>query len=445
MIDLEHFFKTKQLIPDWFKNHEIFKEFKTVNKIFPSLGLNNFKIESPILDKPEDAVIRRVIQALANQCYYAKQYFQNYLHNNGNKYKPFIFLLDNFDNQLTKSTSFIKSFKVKNGLYLVADILDADGKVFCKKGESLFKSYSKLIEFGKKHYNYVMCVLDQIPEVKEYNSINISGKSWIVFSSDEMDGAWDILTMSQRGIQSCQSWSGQYRNCLIGSLIDPYTAIIYSTSGSKTEHGSKMIRRCVVRFVVNSNTKRPAIFLEYMYPGYHAQTMNVFKNAIKEHLKTNIPIVELTDITAPSYYVPCSDATQSLLKHSVSSNINRKGHHNIGVVFPYRDTFMPFKVKTTVSNDNQRVKDQLISNINYTLLYKSNISDNYINIIKNIIGSEILDKIDVSKFNNTNDFIKSVCFSYFANKKTISKNIKEKIAAEMSKHKDKSIFIPGTN
>jgi hypothetical protein len=88
----------------------------------------------------------------------------------------------------------------------------------------------------------------------------------IVFSSDGDRGLWDISTMSMRGITSCQRWDKDGYHCkkLIGSMLDPYTGIIYLTRGIKTSRGEKMEKRAVVRFILRQN-KTPMLFLERIY------------------------------------------------------------------------------------------------------------------------------------------------------------------------------------
>lgn len=74
----------------------------------------------------------------------------------------------------------------------------------------------------------------------------------IMFSSDP----WDISTMSMRGVKSCQRWGSTHASHLIGSILDPCCAIIYLTDGSKTNKGSKILVRSVVRFVLDQATRK---------------------------------------------------------------------------------------------------------------------------------------------------------------------------------------------
>lgn len=452
MIELEQLFKEKPEIPDWFKNHEIFKDLKQTQKIFPLIGLPNFSVESSLENSNNDQLIR-------NLCYGINSYLSNAIYHfetprygmvapkpAANKYEPAVKLLRQFYSQLSRPKPFITEFAAKKGLYLQKDILDSEKEVFARKNESLFKVYAKLKSFLLKNYGYNLVDLETITAFKDYSSNNFNGKLNIVFSSDGIDGAWDIITMSQRGIQSCQSWTGQYKNCTIGSVLDPFTGIIYLTSGSKTQYGSKMIRRCIVRFVVDKFVKQPCIFLEYMYPSEHAATMKAFKDAIRSKIGDRFPIIDQHN-SKNRYYVPYSDATKSLLKHSNHTYVNMRGNHNYYGIFPYRDTFIEYKIKTESTKLESIVRAEQVNKLvqltsslhNYT-----HISDNYISIIKQTISDEVLNKVNIAECVDLTDYLRKICIRYFANKNSITNAIVEKIAEAIKSNKDKTIFLPGT-
>lgn len=456
MIDLDLFFEEKP-VPEWFKTHAIFKDsgIKEVHKIFPTIGLHNFEIESNLETSNAAVLVKNLCYGLntyTNSAFY--HFTQQVAYNHPNlsvkkrneKYAPAVTLIKQLSQQLIKHQPFVAQFNTKQGLYLTADICDADKKVFAKENESLFKVYTKLADFLRKHYNYTLQPLDNIPAFKEYSAHNVNGKMKIVFSSDGINGAWDILTMSMRGISSCQGWTGQYAKCTIGSLLDPFTGIIYLTSGSKTEYGSKMIRRCIVRFVVDSMIKRPCIFLEYMYPGEHQATMKAFKDAIRSKLGDRFPIVDQRNSSSARYYVPYSETTSLLVKHSNKAYVNMRGSHNQYGILPYRDTFMEYKIK----EDNQLLPAELeltkadsLNKLGDMFAEHTNISDTYINLIKDTITSEVFANIDITTCSTQAQYTRKACINYFSNKLTIGKSLLEKIQSSMKENKDKSIFIPG--
>jgi hypothetical protein len=453
MIDLELLFKEKPTIPDWFKTHPVFKDVKKSNKIFPLIGLTNFTIESSLENTNNDQLIRNLCLTINGYINNAVHFFtlgQPYASEKQHKalvdkHKPATKLLQQFFKQLSKPKAFINDFAAKKGLYLQSDIIDVDKKVFARQNESIFKVYAKLRNFVSKNYGYNGLIeLEQIAAFKDYSSNNFNGKLKVVFSSDGGDGAWDILTMSQRGIQSCQSWAGQYKNCTIGSVLDPFTAIIYLTSGSKTEYGTKMIRRCIVRFVVDRLTKQPCILLEYMYPSHHAATMTAFKDAIRSKVGDRFNIVD--QHRGDRYYVPFSEMTNHLLNHSNKSYVNYRGSHNYYGIFPYRDTFVEYKIKEEKQPIKvllDTVRDSILNSIVSALLDKTHISNAYVSLIKESLLAEIFNKIDVSNITEKNQYIRQASINYFANKKSITNVVTEKVTILMKNLKDKSILLPG--
>lgn len=124
--------------------------------------------------------------------------------------------------------------------------------------------------------------------------------------------------MSMRGISSCQTWTdGGHGNSahVIGSMADPFTGIIYLTTGGKyNEYGTKMIRRCVVRFVVNEKTKKPFIMLERMYPALDQSTKDTFISFLKERSSNKLDVVYQPDAgyNTQGFYVPMAKIIKDL-------------------------------------------------------------------------------------------------------------------------------------
>lgn len=135
----------------------------------------------------------------------------------------------------------------------------------------------------------------------------------LVFSADGKDGAWDIATMSMRGIKSCQSWGLRRASSLVGSVADPCCAIIYLTDGKETSHGSKMNHRALVRYVVHDKFG-PALFIERLYSAdpvsENTQHAITFIFALALHNRTGLPIIEngamfdTNDIANRTIFIP---------------------------------------------------------------------------------------------------------------------------------------------
>lgn len=150
----------------------------------------------------------------------------------------------------------------------------------------------------------------------------------IVFSGNGNKCLWDLATMSMRGIESCQKWTSSYAHCLAGSMIDPYAGIIYITDDDNYEHGTRMIKRSVVRFVVNKKNKKPAILIERVYPHNYdtgvadANTFNLFKSFIKKKINNKFPIIR----SRSGHFIPITKAVNSLPKYDYSYRDSKIGY-----------------------------------------------------------------------------------------------------------------------
>lgn len=115
----------------------------------------------------------------------------------------------------------------------------------------------------------------------------------IVFSSDDINGAWDIATMSMRGIDSCQSWHSRRAHHLIGSITDPCCAIMYvEDQNDSSGYGTRMLYRTIVRYVVHEQFG-PHLFMEQLYPYTEDESManaitTLFALTLSQRSKMNV-------------------------------------------------------------------------------------------------------------------------------------------------------------
>lgn len=351
MTDIKKVFAEKKF-PSFIKDHEIFRSYKEIKKVFPEIGLPNCEKEILVDNSKE------VKDAAANCLYEIESIIAKRL-NSISKFgtkkqvvKPdskrkakldnCIKLLTDVRSLLSKySNRFITSTNGKITLNLPQDILDAEGKVIYKAGEGLFRIYNKLNETLRGGKFLAMSKFEDLQCFKTFSSVNIPGsKHTIKFSSDGTEGFWDIATMSMRGISSCQSWGQGNATHVVGSVVDPFTGIIYLTSGAKfNEHGSKMIRRCVVRFMVNEKTKIPFICLEKMYPAGDNSTLNEFIKFVKERTDNKFEVhYAPTTLVYNNSYVPMSKIVAKLTPYDQ----------------PYRDSGSAYKVD--VNDDRGRLR-----------------------------------------------------------------------------------------
>ena len=291
----KHILKTNKY-PTFIKNHPIFKTTKKVQKIYPLIGLPNCEEKVLIDNSVEAARFADLVHSdICVQCMYRPSY-------------PIVRAFGDVCNATIDK--FIVNSGGKLTLNLPADVV-VDGKVIFKKGEGLFRAYNKL---AKTHT--MLPSLDAFGSFKAFSNANIpANEHKMVFSSDGVDGVWDIATMSMRGISSCQSWNSSNAKHLVGSMLDPFTGILYITSGSKIgDIGTKMFRRSLVRLVVNERTKKESLLIERMYPSYDSNVAKTFKEFLVRKTDGKYSVIDTSDmvLNTETHYSPCSSTIRSL-------------------------------------------------------------------------------------------------------------------------------------
>jgi len=313
-------FKDKN-IPAFIKDHTLFKNPIKVSKVFPSIGLPNFsdtvKIDKAFDNiKKEGGYVFNLLQKMSGILTNARdsasmmgdriQYLSPKEEREANRSKvnDLYFMskilgilssyTDPYDPNVINGSVHMTEGKVV--LKLVANIPDQrEGKNIFRVDEPLFRIFNALKE---------RCLALDIPftnlettePFKVFSKENMPNKEYnVVFSSEGEAGAWDIATMSMRGIKSCQRWDGEYPRCLIGSILSRYVGIIYLTSGVKADDhptysnlGTKMLRRCVVRYAIDSDEGAPCILIDKMYPEYDREVCGIFTKILQS--KTKLPV-----------------------------------------------------------------------------------------------------------------------------------------------------------
>jgi len=330
---VDYILNSKRPYPEWIKGHTVFKEVNKIDKVFPLIGLPNFKEPCDIMNSAEamaDATrlgnklrtemlnAQRVLYTKLDAALLSKEKDRNEV---CNKLQSIINLLNN----VVYSLGFSDYAKMVEGrviMKLRADIFNGDkGPVF-RKDEAVLRVVGKLREMIVEH-KVEFAQIDQIPEFKDFSRTNVPNKKYMVsFSSSGEEGAWDIGTISMRGVTSCQSWNAPQSRGLIGSISSKFCGVIYMASDQEIPgYGSKMLQRCVVRFAVNRTTRKPCIILDRMYPGEQAETKEAFKRVLKEKSGLDVLYVGERSNELNNYYIP----DEPLRKHL------RQGE------FPYMD------------------------------------------------------------------------------------------------------------
>jgi hypothetical protein len=313
-------------VPPFFKDHNLFRNPIKVQKVFPSIGLPNFRdkanIDKCLIDvKKEGTYVHNLLKTMTDMMIVARdgvalkadrlQYLEtkegrdvaraklNEIYNFSNVLTTLSACVDPYNKDVL--TGAIQTSEGKIVLKLIKDISDANGKIVFRKDESLFKVFNKTKDKCAT-FEVQFASLEQSESFKIFSKENIPNKEFsIIFSSEGSEGAWDIATMAMRGIKSCQRWDGEYPRCLIGSILSKFVGVMYLTSGVASDPnagysnlGTKMMRRSVVRYAIDADEDKPCILIDKMYPELDKDVLSLFVNAIKS--RTELPVYYAQDL-----------------------------------------------------------------------------------------------------------------------------------------------------
>lgn len=446
-IHIQEFLKNEKL-PKFLVDHKILNSIGKVSKIFPSIGLPNCQEtckfdNANIAKRSASDLIYYTIYPLCDKFYHAtyrpipdKTKYDNLMYWRDIAYK-------------IKNSSLAGNFVIVNpldnkvSLKLSSDIVDNNNKVIFKHGESLFRVYNKIYDVSRSlRLGVRIPKLDTIPQFKRFSTDNIPSKDYqIVFSSDNLDGLWDIATMSMRGIKSCQGWNGRFRAALVGSIIDPFVGIIYLTSGKDIDgFGSKMIKRCIVRYAVDNEAKKPIIVIDKMYPEFDEKAADLFTSFIKKKTENKIEVLthpfnidkQFARFGCGKLYIPNSKIQDKLSRRTKS----------------YMDTPVPMQkeipnksiLSININNRKLKLRNLLIqeATVNFPSIKNTNIaplskSDNIKASIRQIVDNpdtkymiveyytKVIKRLDEdmttnTAFNNSSDYNKKLCFAFLTGK-----------------------------
>lgn len=323
--------------PSWITTHHVFNRLKYIRKVFPELGLPNFSESIAIDNSKEVMTFTNQLLSLIGDLMAARSTKLIALSKKGTKIgkkrRANLALLVNVMGALaqelrTNQSAFInRADNGKVSLGLPIDLMHED-VIFMKRGAGLLKLYEKFNSILLENKFLALTPINTTYQFKNFSSINIPAKTTIVkFTSDGKDGIWNIATMSMRGVNSCQSWDGMgggQSGKVIGSMIDPFTAIIYLTCGTNiNNYGDKMVRRCVVRYMIDNVSKEPYLLLEKMYPAFDKPSLDTFVSVIKKRAP-DINVLYSVDIGGKANvfgsklshsYIPLSDELKLLDAH----------------------------------------------------------------------------------------------------------------------------------
>jgi len=404
-------FKGRKDLPSFITKHRAFCTPYKVSKIFPSLGLKNFKepceLAKPLIDLKKENFVTNLVHVMLNALINARNEATAFGDRiqfllTGEERSAQLAKIDDVYNLVTLVRNLIPQLDTYNNAYervvqtsegkivlrLIEEVCDKNGKPAFRRNESLFKVFSKLKEqFAANNLNFIS--LDQTNEFKVFCAENVPNKKYmVVFSSDGEEGAWDLLTMSMRGIKSCQRWDGDYPRCLIGSVVSKYVGIIYITSGSDYEFncnttqgeackgkGLKMMRRSLVRYVVDADEGKPCLIIDRMYPlqqgvDVDEETLRVFMTALKS--KTNLPIYFAPHLGSKvkHFYVPYEKIREELPERDwtyqdtpLKTNIDLQLHILSSVSYEDVDRYINLFRTKLITRMGEAFRDVLANNV----------------------------------------------------------------------------------
>jgi hypothetical protein len=322
---------SKKPYPEWIRSHTVFKEMSKIDKVFPKIGLPNFREPCDIMNSAEalaeaaklGSKLIREMSATQNHLYAKLDAKLKSNDKDRNEECAKIQSLINLIGNVIRSMGYNDYLKVVDGkvvLRLREDIFGmAKGPIF-RKDEAILRVVGKLWEMVEE-CKVNVTKTDQYQEFKDFSRVNIPNKKYVLaFSSTGEEGAWDIATISMRGVTSCQSWNAPQSRGLTGSISSKFVGVIYLASEQEIPgYGSKMLNRAMVRFVVHRTTKKPALIIDRMYPNHNSDTQAAFIKALKE--KSDLEVYSTYDANgyasknnlSTDYYIP-DEPSRAFLK-----------------------------------------------------------------------------------------------------------------------------------
>jgi hypothetical protein len=260
----------------------------TIEKVFPKIGLPNSKESIDVKFDFTHMKLDRVIHLAVNR-YIAefnnRKSLEEYQGLELFNVARILYILGELNRRFSRQYGLDID---DNSVCLSDAIPSCDGKVLVKAGTDCFKLVQELFVQGAKYAKVELVSHDKIAEQCK----NLE----IVFSSSELNGAWDLATMSMRGIKSCMRWEARQSLALVGSITDPCCGIIYLTNGTKTQYGSKMLFRALVRVVIHAATGEPALLVDRLYSSFYKnkpQECNKLDEQVKQlfvkYLRDKLP------------------------------------------------------------------------------------------------------------------------------------------------------------
>jgi hypothetical protein len=437
-VSFQELAKEKSL-PRWMTKHSVFKSIGKIEKVFPNIGLPNGSEPCDIVGNFAIEEAKTLLDIIASEIRAPLEVFAK------GSYIGECELIGQLDAMFCdRMDDFITYSKGEIVLKLPDDISVCNDTVKYPKGMPLFDLYCQCRRSFADHA-WLMPQLEKLPGYKNFVSNNVSSDaSSIVFASDGIDGLWDIATMSMRGISSCVRWGGKYKLTLIGSIADPFTGVIYLTSGKNiAKYGTRMIKRFVVRFVIDGNKEKPYLLIDRMYPSLSDNVLKAFtgflhsKTGLDVHFGPNIPRTIINNSYIPRKPINDQLSEKTLTyrdtkipigkmqsKVSERKDINTKiKEHNLA--FRLKSATSVAECIATVENQNNMGAVRWLRTADFQYLIGEYATSLVANLAK---------RCPLKPDQSSSDHIKQMAYMFFSDKKQISKVENEKFLRAIRKY-----------
>lgn len=247
-------------LPDIITRSRVVEANLEIDKVFPKLGLPNCQEKVSITAESKDLDKLKFVSLAVNK--YLAEVKANC---NLNKFSAsqlykvsrIKFIFEELSRRIKSHNSYFTEHD--NKIVLKQSILSEENQILVRAGKNLVKLVQDLLHAGKRY--------GAVDLINPEDVVSQLKNTKIIFSSDGKEGAWDIATMSMRGVKSCMRWQHEQATRLLGSIIDPCCGIIYLTNRKRTPFGSKMLFRAVVRLVIRDN--KTHLLLDRLYSSFY--------------------------------------------------------------------------------------------------------------------------------------------------------------------------------
>ncbi len=284
---------SQKWLPKWFTKHKSFQQIKgdRIFKIFSQFGLNDFRENfenTSAVENLKDRIISNlsdIVQEVSTDIAAIKSDQPD-----EQRRKYMLLQLNQVAYKLIHEM--MKNITWTSDKHRITTQVSSEDKRFrIDSGTSVIKAYNIVKIFAAK----LGTSLPNIESSVEFKDYSKRGGFSIVFSTMPED----IAAMSSRSEWgSCMSFDSTkgLNACLLGSTLSKFIGIIYITTGkSYEERGEEMIARCLIRFAIDTEDKKPAIIIDKMYPGFNIQFSNAIKSAIQK--RTSIKVYDINELS----------------------------------------------------------------------------------------------------------------------------------------------------